>query len=72
MKDWRIDYSVKMINGEINEELTTVHARTINDAFARADAVCKGILRNDPAVSEVVIWGVCIIVDDEDDPEEVF
>ena len=72
MKTWAIDYSVRMINGETEEKRMVISARHIDDALLKTRMELRRLEINAPDITEISLWGICIIVDDENDPEEVF
>ena len=64
MKHWTVDYSVRYINGEIEEKRASLEAGNIRAAVDEADRKIRRPLRDDPEVTDVVIWDVGIIEDD--------
>ena len=61
---WTVDYSIMYINGEFEEKRATLEARNIRAAIDEADRKIRRPLREDPEVTDVVIWDVGIIEDD--------
>ena len=64
MKEWIIDYSIRMIDGEVEEVRETLEARTITEALKLADGKIAEQHVSDPYFYDYVIWGVAIIDDD--------
>ena len=69
MKHWRVDYSVKYINGETEELAEKIEARNITVALGQALTDIVQPARKKPEISDVVIWNIGIM-EDEVFPEE--
>lgn len=63
MKHWRVDWAIKYVNGKEKELVGTVEAQSITVALAIAINDFMGPRKNDPEISEVVIWSIGIIED---------
>ena len=64
MKHWRVDYSIKYVNGVKKELVGTVEAQSIAVAYGTAFNNIVEPRKNDPEISEVVIWSIGIIEDE--------
>jgi len=72
MKQWLIGYSVRFIDGKIEERQKPITAPDIGQAMVEAQREIVDPLRlADPTVSEVAIWDV-ILVTELEDPAAVF
>ena len=69
MKSWSVNYSVKFIDGKIEERETILLAKDIFLAMDDAKITIRRPLILQPDVSDVVIWDVGIM-DDEVFEEE--
>ena len=63
MKNWKINYSVYSMDGEVEEREATIKADDIAQAVVLAHANIVDVLNQDPKVLDTVIWGVVIIDD---------
>lgn len=64
MKHWRVDYTIKYIDGREEELDVTLEANSI---VAAADLAVKNIedpQTNNPEISDIVIWNVGIMEND--------
>ena len=64
MKNWRVDYSTKFIDGSTEEEFEMIEAENITIALGIA---VMGIIipaKEDPTITNIVIWSVSIVEDD--------
>ena len=66
MKHWNVDYSIKYIDGTVEEKQTTLEARNISIAVGMALGNIRKPMLKEPEISDVVIWDVGIV------EEEVF
>lgn len=66
MKEWRIDYSLKFLNGEISEEVFTVEGNTIQDALDEAFRTLVSMECENPEIAETAVWGCGLIAEAED------
>ncbi len=65
MKEWAIDYSLKMANEEVVEGRFTVEADDIQEALDEGNRTLMAMEVEDSDIYESWIWSVCII-DEED------
>lgn len=63
MKEWKINYYVCYIDGKVEEKISMIKADDIAQAVVLAHANIVDVLKQDPKVKTVVIWGVVIIDD---------
>lgn len=72
MKQWLIDYSVRHIDGRIEERQDPIVEKNIHQALAAAQRdIIDPLKTSDPEVSDAVIWDVGIVAELED-PAAVF
>ena len=64
MKHWNIKYAVRYVNGKQQEFEKTVRAQSITIALAVAINSYIEPAKDDPGISEVVIWNIGIVEDD--------
>ena len=64
MKNWRVDYSTKFIDGSTEEEFEMFEAENITIALGNAVMGIINPAKENPAITNVVIWSVCIVEDD--------
>lgn len=64
MKDWNVNYSVKFIDGKVEERETIIPAKDIFLALDDAKITIRRPLLLQPDVSDVVIWDIGIMNDD--------
>ena len=69
MKSWSVNYSVKFVDGKIEERETILLAKDIFLALDDAKITIRRPLILQPDVSDVVIWDIGIM-DDEVFEEE--
>lgn len=72
LKSWVVDYSVKYIDGKVEERTNQVLGLSIEGALASAMKDTIDPLKHQPDVSDAVIWNIGILADLEDDPNYVF
>ena len=65
MKEWAIDYSLKMANEEVVEGRFTVEADDIQKALDEGNRTLMAMAVENSDIYESWIWSVCII-DEED------
>ena len=64
-KKWFIDYTVKYKDGSQSEDRATVRARTISGALREAQEATLVLRKEDPTISDIVIWCICIGAEEE-------
>lgn len=64
MKHWLIYYSIRHINGQVQEERATIETGNIKQALNLAIVNIQKPTLKDPEITDVVIWGVSIMEDD--------
>lgn len=69
MKDWNVNYSIKYVDGKVEERETLIPAKDIFLALDDAKINIRRPLILQPDVADVVIWDVGIM-DDEVFEEE--
>ena len=70
MKKWLVDYSIRTLEGEVQECSMTVEAASIEEALAKADTRMVELTKAGIAL-DAVVWDIGIIAD-SDDLEAVF
>ena len=63
MKHWKIDYSIRNIDGTMEELYSVLEARNITDAAIMARENIMKVWLKDPEVSDLVIWNIGIVED---------
>ena len=70
MKNWLVDYSIKHINGRVQEGQAKLQARNITIALGMALNNIRKPMMQDPEITDVVIWGIGIVEDDVFEEDE--
>lgn len=74
MKHWRVDYTIKYIDGREEELEATFETYNIAMALGMAINNVREPLLCNPDVNDVVIWNIAIVNDDvfpeEGDPDD--
>lgn len=63
MKHWRVDYTIKYIDGREEELEATLEASSIVAAVDRAVINIEGPQTGNPEISDIVIWNIGIMED---------
>lgn len=71
MKKWKIDFSVREMDGEIYEDAMTVEGQTIQDALDEAFRTLVAMECEHPEIAETAVWD-CGLIADVDDLEAPF
>ena len=66
MKEWAVDYSLKMQNGEIREGRISVTAASIEEAIVKGNKYLADLEVADRDIDDTAIWDVGIICEQED------
>lgn len=64
MKDWDVHYSIKYVDGKIEERETIIPAKDIFLALDDAKLTIRKPLMLQPDVTNVVIWDIGIMNDE--------
>ena len=66
MKEWAVDYSLKMQDGEIREGRISVTAASIEEAIVKGNKYLADLEVADRDIDDTAIWDVGIICEPED------
>lgn len=64
MKHWRVDYSIRYVNGRIEEKEAMLEAMSITAASYKAFVNIVEPMHRESYVDAVVIWAIGIIEED--------
>ena len=64
MKDWNVNYSIRYVDGKVEERETIIPAKDIFLALDDAKLNIRKPLMFQPDVTDVVIWDIGIMNDD--------
>lgn len=71
MKQWKIEYSIRTMDGEIIEDSFTVEAAMIQDALDEAFRTLVAMECEHPEIVETAVWD-CGLIAEADDQEAPF
>lgn len=60
MKHWIVDYSVRFMNGSIEEYRTDFLTDTIKEALDMAEKMTAELKDKDDSIEQIVIWSIGI------------
>ena len=60
MKHWIVDYSVRFMNGSIEEYRTDFLTDTIKEALDMAEKMTTELKDKDDSIEQIVIWSIGI------------
>ena len=64
MKDWNVNYSIRYVDGKVEERETIIPAKDIFLALDDAKLTIRKPLMLQPDVTDVVIWDIGIMNDE--------
>ena len=65
MKTWKVEYSIKYIDGSEEPAETVLRARSIRMALAQMQIMTKELLRTTLSISDIEVQGIQMINEQE-------